>query len=114
MAPEIPVTAHNRVCLGLPPNFNQQLDLHRTFASEITHGSLGDTVDSRRWQEIYIISFQLAGEEGERRRVSGREGTCRKLQCLVQLKRGCEAGIALVPGQQGLSALGLSIWWASE
>lgn len=65
MAPEIPVTAHNRVCLGLPPNFNQQLDLHRIFASEITHGSLGDTVDSRRWQEIYIVSFQLAGVEGE-------------------------------------------------
>lgn len=35
------------VCLGLPPNFNRQLDLHRTFASEITHGSLGDTVYGR-------------------------------------------------------------------
>lgn len=85
--------------------------MHRIFASEITHGSLGDTVDSRRWQEIYIISFQLAGEEGERRRVSGREGN---LQCLVHLKRGRNAGVALVPGQQGLSAPGLSIWWANE
>ena len=88
--------------------------MHRIFASEITHGSLGDTVDSRRWQEIYIISFQLAGEEGERRRVSGREGTHRKLQRLVHLKRGRKAAIALVTGQEGLSALGLGIWWANE
>ena len=43
---EIPVTAHNHGCLGLPPNFNQQLDLHRIVASEITRGSLGDTVYS--------------------------------------------------------------------
>ena len=52
----------------------------------------------------YIISFQLAGEDGERRRVSGREGTRRKWPCLVHLKRGRKAA----------AARGLGIWWANE
>lgn len=92
------MTACNRVRLGLPPNFNRQLDLHRTFASEITHGSLGDTVYSRRWQKKYIIPFQLAGEEGGRRSPSGREGTCRKFQCSIYLVRGWEGDILPVTG----------------
>ena len=62
----------------------------------------------------YIISFQLAGEDGERRRVSGREGTRRKWPCLVHLKRGRKAAAARVTGREGLSARGLGIWWANE
>lgn len=97
---DIPVTAHNFICLGLPPNFNRQLDLHRTFAFEITHGSPGDTVYSRRWQKKkkYVIPFQLAREEGRKRSASGREDTYRKFQCLMHLVRGWKGDGLLVPG----------------
>lgn len=40
--------------------------------------------------------------------------THRKLQCLMHLKRGGKAGVVLVTGQEGLSALGWSIWWTNS
>lgn len=54
-------------------------------------------------KNIYIISFQLAGEEGGRRKASGREGACRKFQCLVPWARGCQGDVVTADREECLS-----------
>jgi hypothetical protein len=76
-ATSVPCVLKSRLCrdssyslrlLGLPPNFIQQLDLHRTFASEITHDSWGAGL-RQMMANIYTsfhFSLQSGREEGDR------------------------------------------------